>query len=160
MCCKFTWCHPRCTQFVHVCVCVCPVYACMSVLAFMYLRLRCIWNDIYSKQIILYAGIRRTCYTSPSCSHQLHYPIHMHASKWVHVCVCVCLCECVCSQTTKTGYRRTVRCLFRHIKWLELMVNMQMSVECCWVWLGVYLHSGLSSIWSAWIIIENGRNTY
>lgn len=34
----------------HLCVCVC-VYE----LAFMYLR--CIWNDIYSKQIILYAGI-------------------------------------------------------------------------------------------------------
>lgn len=118
-----------------------PCHVCVCELAFMYLR--CIWNDIYSKQIILYAGICKPeqlwntaiAFWTPPLLSILQNPILFHFHRYVprwqrQKCL---LCLLFASQDLPGRVaplaRRCCCCLFRHIKWLELMVNMQMSVE-------------------------------
>lgn len=75
-----------------LCVCVCVSILC--VLAFMYLR--CIWNDIYSKQIILYAGIHARAVHATAHNAHSYLPVYMYMCIRecpAYVCACVCVCS-------------------------------------------------------------------
>lgn len=140
--CVCTFCHPDCQPaiqpsslpaFLATCVCVSWLLCIYVAYEMIFIVNRLFYMQVYAS--LNNFGTLQSPSGHPRSSQSSKNPILFHFHRYVprwqrQKCL---LCLLFASQDLPGRVaplaRRCCCCLFRHIKWLELMVNMQMSVE-------------------------------